>query len=706
MPSRFLNNVTVNDQYTLPPTDGSDGQAIITDGAGNLTFGSAIASSAESAESVHISVKNTSGAQILKGTPVYVTGETGNSGKIEVAPADASDSAKMPALGLLESTLNNNGEGFCVQGGLLEGLATATIDGTLTTANDTVYVKSGGGLTMTKPTGTGLIQNIAKVARSHASNGSLVVSSILRTNDVPNLPTGRIWIGDGNTIVSDTVYVDEPNNRVGIGTTNPGAKLEVNGTINVNADGDRVFVADGSNGTFSLGDLDGLSDDAHIVGNASTIKINNGGSTTLTSTFNNRIGIGTTSPRTKLHVSGLTGDDDPALGSSTAPFFVSNTATSYGLNIGVNNAGASWLQAQSNTSATAYEMSLNPLGGNVGVGFINPSYKLDVNGSGRFSSTLVAQTNMYLGGLIYHSGDINTFFGFPSNDTFKIRTNNSDRIYVNSTGDVGIGTTSPNARLHVDGNIFGSNDVAFDGGNLIRIHNKPTLGGKLVTVWDHVKDTIQLGDIEGGYSGATFIIEYKKDIISTNKFKVGIDNSSPSYLLDVNGDGRVDGTFTCVTLVQTSQRDQKENISDINKSKPKAIPFKEYTYKSSIDDSARKRYGVIAEDIESDYPELVHIGADGIKGINYIDLLVKRVAELEKELEDISLTPGPKGNTGATGPQGLAGADGRNGSDGRNGADGNDHLKNVKSIAFNEKSGQLEIAIEGYKDPFRFNLAK
>ena len=40
MANRFLNNITINDAYTFPPTDGSDGQAIITDGAGNLSFGS------------------------------------------------------------------------------------------------------------------------------------------------------------------------------------------------------------------------------------------------------------------------------------------------------------------------------------------------------------------------------------------------------------------------------------------------------------------------------------------------------------------------------------------------------------------------------------------------------------------------------------------------------------------------------------------
>ena len=67
---------------------------------------------------------------------------------------------------------------------------------------------------------------------------------------------------------------------------------------------------------------------------------------------------------------------------------------------------------------------------------------------------------------------------------------------------------------------------------------------------------------------------------------------------------------------------------------------------------------------------------------------------------------GPKGSTGSTGATGATGPAGTNGTNGKNGADGNDHLKNVQSIAFNEKSGQLQITIEGYKEPFRFNPAK
>ena len=194
-----------------------------------------------------------------------------------------------------------------------------------------------------------------------------------------------------------------------------------------------------------------------------------------------------------------------------------------------------------------------------------------------------------------------------------------------------------------------------------------------------------------------------------NSGSFGIGTTSPSHKLDVTGTGRFTSTLTCQTLVQTSQRDQKKDIGNITKTKAIAIPFKEYKYKSESGD--RKRYGVVVEDIEAHYPELVHTDADGIKGVNYIDLLVKRVAELEKELEDISLTQGPKGDTGATGAAGAAGATGATGATGaagaagKNGANGNSHLENVTSISYNSKTKKLEILLEGQKIPFSFTPA-
>ena len=49
MASRYLNNITINDAYTLPATDGTNGQGIVTDGAGNLSFQDLASATATSA---------------------------------------------------------------------------------------------------------------------------------------------------------------------------------------------------------------------------------------------------------------------------------------------------------------------------------------------------------------------------------------------------------------------------------------------------------------------------------------------------------------------------------------------------------------------------------------------------------------------------------------------------------------------------------
>ena len=452
MANRFLNNIRINDEYTFPVNDGSAGQAIVTDGSGNLSFGSAIASSADSTESIHISVKNTSGSQILKGTPVYVTGETGNSGKIEIAPADASNSAKMPALGILESTLSNNAEGFCVQGGLLEGLATATIDGTSTTANDTVYVKAGGGLTMTKPTGSNLIQNIAKVARVHASNGSLVVSSILRTNDVPNLTTGKIWVGQGNTIESSIVFLDEPNGRMGIGTTSPSARLDVRlsgttgkvaefhnsvgygigltvqsdggvNTINSESNQALAFATNGSSnermritsaGDVAIGNASSLGYKLYVNGNtylngtthyidgASIFRVAGGGSEVMRVASSGNVGIGTTSPGEKLVIAGnvLAYGNTGSIGSGTS-YYLGNNSNSRDIvftrvanaELGIGRYNGGW-----------HETMRFDADGNVGIGTTSPGTKLEVAGTTKVTNLTyeaTASSGDYHGEIVY-----------------------------------------------------------------------------------------------------------------------------------------------------------------------------------------------------------------------------------------------------------------------------------------------------------------
>ncbi len=155
-------------------------------------------------ESVRFPVKNTSGSTIPKAYPVYVTGAVGASGEVEVSASDSSVSGKMPAIGLLEAELLDNGEGFAVALGVIRGVNTGSY-----TINSPLYVAPGGGLTPTRPTASSdLVQNIARVFRVHASTGEILVMGPGRTNDVPNL-IGTQYLASGTASASTYLRGDQ-----------------------------------------------------------------------------------------------------------------------------------------------------------------------------------------------------------------------------------------------------------------------------------------------------------------------------------------------------------------------------------------------------------------------------------------------------------------------------------------------------------------
>ena len=184
-----------------PTSDGTDGQAVITDGSGVLTFDDI---------KVYATVKNISGGTLAKGTPVHATASISPpSGQVvEVVPASASVASSMPATFILDEALNNDEEGRAISSGYIKGVNTSAF-----TVGDVVYVGENGGYTNVKPTGDGnLIQNLGVVTKVDASSGAGFIYGSGRSNDVPNLPEGKIWVGSTSySVTSSIIDLDETN---------------------------------------------------------------------------------------------------------------------------------------------------------------------------------------------------------------------------------------------------------------------------------------------------------------------------------------------------------------------------------------------------------------------------------------------------------------------------------------------------------------
>jgi hypothetical protein len=290
--------------YTFPAADGTERQVLSTDGAGTLSFGQAVA------EHVHLLIRNDEG--INAGTPIYSRGEIGGSDRILVGIADASDPAKMPAIGIAETTLNTTDakDGH----GVITGVFNGNVSGfTGLSEGDILYVSnSGGGLSQTKPTGTYLIQNVGIVLKT---NGTILqglqVSCIGRTNDVPNIPNGQAWIGNASGVATPTTlatvattgaYSDlsgtptiPSGNLVDDTTPQLGGDLDVNGNK----------ITSASNGDITI-DPDGTG---AIIMKSDDIQFDGGG------TFGGKI---------KLYESDIAGSNFIAI---SAPLFVTSDTT-------------------------------------------------------------------------------------------------------------------------------------------------------------------------------------------------------------------------------------------------------------------------------------------------------------------------------------------------------------------------------------------
>ena len=424
----YLNGPIKDSTDTL----GTANQLLQSNANGELVFINTSSLNIGSAENTKIEVTNKQGSALTKGDPVFVSGSTA-SGGLEVQLADASNAAKMPAVGILETDLNDNAAGHALIVGKLSSINTTTIDGVTPTPGQPIYVKpsgsTGAAITTTKPVQGNLIQNLGEVG-TVAAAGTLVFTVKAETNDVPNVTPGRLLIGStGNTIESQILFVNEAANTVGINTTTPQHALTVDGSIGIS---DFIEHNGDNNTRFGF-----EANDVFIINTSSTerFKISPSGN----------VGINTSSPQRTLDVNGVIlssnrsgqafrAEPDNGFGFAVTEFFNDNPILRLARDTGQDTVK---IQALGDSFFK---------GGKVSIGTNPGSAQLHAKSTGNFPAAKITTTNSSGTGLVVEK----TSSGVGDIQRWQY-TNNTVKAVVDSEGKFGIGLTNPLFDLDVYG---------------------------------------------------------------------------------------------------------------------------------------------------------------------------------------------------------------------------------------------------------------
>jgi hypothetical protein len=388
------------------------------------------------------------------------------------------------------------------QTGEFLNFTTDPIDGLTPTTGDKIFLKSGGGLTLTKPTGAeNGIQNLGLIGKVSGGNaGSITVSSIMRTNDVPNLPTGKIWVGDGNTIVSDTVFLDEPNGRMGIGTTDPYAELYVKSPVAQSITNDietttAGFVINGSDENMSL--QFGLGGAALNYGNWIQSGYDNGtpGSSPLfLNPIGGNVGIGTDDPNSKLQIKVGT---DQNIGfnshSSVARISSYNDAFTASSPLKINGSDLRFdiSSVEKMRITSGGELIIN---GTTSAYGVSQGYPLHVKGTSSQGYVSICRGTQNSGseGLIVGTDSSNAYLLSRDNIPLILGTNNLSHVFIKPNGNVGIGVTSPGAKLDIVGSTLGLRIKKADLSDVLRVYTQGS-GIFMDNGNVHISDDLKIG---------------------------------------------------------------------------------------------------------------------------------------------------------------------------------------------------------------------
>ena len=316
------------------------------------------------------------------------------------------------------------------------------------------------------------------------------------------------------------------NGNVGIGTTSPDKKLQIsesntstsdtsglkitNASVTSNTNAGILFENYDNNGAWIRSIRTGSSNGKLSFGTNSGAGIAESNiSERMVIDHNGNVGIGTTSPTTSMKLDVVGGD-----------FRVSDVAGDDGIEIGWSAGGGyGFVQAYDRNASSFRDLVVNNSltiedGGNVGIGTTNPSYPFSLENPTTGLISRIYNTNSNGQGLLIRAGATSS-----ATRAFQVASSNDTKIMtVNSNGNVGIGTTNPSQKLHVNGNVDIDN-----GGILLQQAYSLNFG---VSGYDILMpSTTRVGIKTAGTERVTIL----------NTGNVGIGTTNPTEKLHVEG---------------------------------------------------------------------------------------------------------------------------------------------------------------------------
>ena len=435
-------------------------------------------------------------------------------------------------------------------------------------------------------------------------------------------------------------FLDGGTDRIGVGIGTPSRTLHVDGEA-------RIQGLANAAGAVVLSDLNGNINDLALTGSATDVLLGTGA-----------FGAAST----------LNDNDWLQVVTSGAPSAVGDWIYTNG-NVGINYGSAANPYAALHVKTQAY------IGDDNTGSFFNSNAILHLARTNN-PHFLMEDVGNNTGGLSFDAGGMNVVtengdIDFRTGITFNgdFSSTGTSRMIIQNGGNVGIGTLTPDAKLNVgdatgatiyltrEDNTTVTNDVL---GSLLFDSTDDTTpsttdasaGIRAYASQNHGNSN------KGGYmtfftkDNTGFAAAAVEHMRITADGNVGIGTTNPTVKFMVDGDATITGKMNSNGIQESSDRRFKKEIAPLENSLENLMKIEGVSYKWRQDEFPDKKFGdrteigVIAQEIEKVYPQLVSTDADGYKAVQYshlVPVLLEAIKEQQQLIENLGASVGDLG---------------------------------------------------------------